>query len=349
MNKYDEIMKEINLTPEAKERILENVCREMEGETRVVTTTQKRNLRRYLTTAACCVLVIAGAIAASNSGFIDGLLGGDSAVFDEETKQEAAYESEPESEASKEFETVDGAEPAGSSEEAEGEVMEGETPDGSAERGEAVDNTELKGAQGSDSETGDSQGEVTDNAGSEEGTDKKSSESEDLQEQTQEIPRDITIAGNSSKSIESKDYSKGADNAKEIQYFGSLEELNDHLGFTIDPGSFEDICLNKGMTEIEYLAYGESIGEVRYRKGKTINYYRKGMGDENLAWDEGDYDLFMEFDGIDRSGSISGHKNKYQLAEWGSIDGFSYAALYKDGLSDKKWFEIINESGEESE
>ena len=339
MTKYDEIMKEINLTPEAKERIIENICQEMEGETKVIPV-RKKNFRRYLTTAACCVLVIAGAIAASRTGFINDILGGDSAAPDMgEQKIESSYESE---------------------------AMEGaasETGDGSDEEGAAATTPDSQVVESEPSQAVGNEG--SDNEGSaNEGTDQKNSESkgadqegsqgdgsseEGQSDNTQDGSKGIFIAGNSQKGLAPENYSGGAYGYGAIEYFDSLDELNEYLGYEMNPGLFEKACLDKGLTDIEYIAYSESIGEIRYTDGKTVNYYRMGSEEDSLVWDKYDHDLLMEFDGIETSGSLSGHRNKYELAEWSSVKGYSYAAFYKGGLSESKWNEIINGKSEEGD
>ncbi|MBQ4468240.1 MAG: hypothetical protein II918_08535 [Firmicutes bacterium] len=338
LTKYDEIMKEINLTPEAKERIIENICQEMEGETKVIPV-RKRNFRRYLTTAACCVLVIAGAIAASRTGFINDILGGDSAAPDMDEQQiESSYESEPMEGAASE--TGDG-----SAEEGAAEI----TPDSQVVESEP---SQAVGNAGSDNEGSVNEG--TDQKSSEEkGTDREGSQGDGSSEEepsdnAQEGSKGLVIAGNSQKGLAPENYSGGAYGSKE-EYFDSLDELNDYLGYDMDPGLFEKACLDKGLTDIEYIAYSKSIGEIRYTDGKTVNYYRMGSEEDSLVWDKYDHDLLMEFDGIETSGSLSGHRSKYELAEWSSVKGYNYAAFYKGGLSESKWTEIINGKSEEGD
>ena len=94
-------MNEVKLSPEAKERIINNVTEAAEDKG-AVTYRKKPYWTRYLTAAACCILVIAGAMAASDRGFFDNLFGGGSAdiasseessfAVSEEISEEAAAE-----------------------------------------------------------------------------------------------------------------------------------------------------------------------------------------------------------------------------------------------------------------
>lgn len=72
MNKYDEIMEKITLSPEARDRIIDNITEEI-SEVNEVPNLQRTHVRktpwkRYLAVAACCVLVFAGVRTALDSG-----------------------------------------------------------------------------------------------------------------------------------------------------------------------------------------------------------------------------------------------------------------------------------------
>lgn len=80
LTKYDEIMEKVNLTPEARERILDNVCEAVTQDKAASSgKTAGRNWKKYLSLAACCILVVAGAAAASGNGLFDRFMGGSSA------------------------------------------------------------------------------------------------------------------------------------------------------------------------------------------------------------------------------------------------------------------------------
>ena len=90
MTKYDEIMEKITLSPEAKDRIIDNVADELssdEGYASVrVNRTRSKAWRKYVTAAACCILVAAGAVAAARSNVFIDLTGRSS-----DSGSEAAY------------------------------------------------------------------------------------------------------------------------------------------------------------------------------------------------------------------------------------------------------------------
>ena len=95
MKKYDEIMKKITLSPEARNRIIDNIADEMSSETVTETvrkTSRVKAWKKYLTAAACCVLVVAGAMAASRSDVFINLLG--DGASDKATEMESAEEYE---------------------------------------------------------------------------------------------------------------------------------------------------------------------------------------------------------------------------------------------------------------
>ena len=99
MTKYDEIMEKINLSPEARDRIIENVIDEMSSDDGYVTVrvnkNRSRTWRKYITVAACCILVAAGAAAASRNGLFTDILGGSSGDGEEaEYSNELVLESE---------------------------------------------------------------------------------------------------------------------------------------------------------------------------------------------------------------------------------------------------------------
>lgn len=80
MTKYDEIMEKITLSPEARDRIIENVADEISVSVSTGSVSRKSRgksaWRKYLTAAACCILVAAGALAASGSDVFINLRGG---------------------------------------------------------------------------------------------------------------------------------------------------------------------------------------------------------------------------------------------------------------------------------
>ena len=93
MTKYDEIMNEVKLSPEAKERIINNVADAAEDKGTVSYRKKRTSWKKYLTVAACCILVLAGAKAASDRGVFDDIFGGSSAdIASEESNEYEAPE-----------------------------------------------------------------------------------------------------------------------------------------------------------------------------------------------------------------------------------------------------------------
>ena len=82
MTKYDEIMEKITLSPETKDRIIDNVTEELSSDGGYVlvrvSKTRSKVWRKYITVAACCILVVAGAMAAAKSDVFMNLFGGGS-------------------------------------------------------------------------------------------------------------------------------------------------------------------------------------------------------------------------------------------------------------------------------
>jgi hypothetical protein len=99
LTKYDEIMERITLSPEARDRIIDNVTDELSSDDGYVpvrvSKTRSKAWRKYITVAACCILVAAGAAAASRNGLFTDILGGSSGDGEEaEYSNEMVLESE---------------------------------------------------------------------------------------------------------------------------------------------------------------------------------------------------------------------------------------------------------------
>lgn len=100
MTKYDEIMEKITLSPEARDRIIENVTDELSSDGGYVpvrvSKTRSKAWRKYITVAACCILVVAGAMAAARSNVFMDLMGGGSSdgAEDAEYSNELSLEGE---------------------------------------------------------------------------------------------------------------------------------------------------------------------------------------------------------------------------------------------------------------
>ena len=75
-------MEKITLSPEARDRIIENVTDELSSDGGYVpvrvSKTRSKAWRKYITVAACCILVVAGAMAAARSDVFLNLFGGGS-------------------------------------------------------------------------------------------------------------------------------------------------------------------------------------------------------------------------------------------------------------------------------
>ena len=94
MTEYDEIMEKISLSPEARDRIINNIADEMTSSEGYVPFRAKKRIsawKKYITLAACCVLVVTGVMAASRSDLFISLtgekdMGADTAETAEETE-----------------------------------------------------------------------------------------------------------------------------------------------------------------------------------------------------------------------------------------------------------------------
>lgn len=266
MKKYDEIMEKITLSPEARDRIIENVTDELSSDGGYVpvrvSKTRSKVWRKYITVAACCILVVAGAMAAARSNVFMDLMGGGSS----DGTGDAEYSNEL--------------------------SLEG---DGAA--------TDSKSA-----------------AASEEELDTASSEGEDAPEEMESIT--------ASKYV-----------------FSDEEELSEELGFSMSCTDIQELSEKAGLTDVSYNILGGSIGEIVFSDGEHSNYFRKALGTEDISGDYNVYDVEVEFDGEDRSGTLKGKAGDYQLAVWTTADGYTYAALIEEGLTENQWYKIIDSLG----
>ena len=136
----------------------------------------------------------------------------------------------------------------------------------------------------------------------------------------------------------------------DAEFLNSEEELSETLGFSMSCSSLEKLSLDQGMTTVNYIAYGDYMGEITFDDGDRQNYFRKSEGDEDISGDYNEYAVSAEFDGEKTSGTLKGDKaDSYKLACWTSADGFTYAAYVDEGLNEKEWFEIIEEMTDEEE
>ena len=266
LTKYDEIMEKITLSPEARDRIIENVTDELSSDGGYVpvrvSRTRSKVWRKYITVAACCILVVAGAMAAAKSDVFMNLVGGGSS----DSAGEAGYSNEL--------------------------SLEG---DGAA--------TDSKSA-----------------AVSEEESDTASSEYEDAPEEMESITAFKYV-------------------------FSGEEELSGELGFSMNCTDIQELSEKAGLTDVSYNILGGSIGEIVFSDGEHSNYFRKALGTEDISGDYNVYDVEVEFDGEDRSGTLKGKAGNYQLAVWTTADGYTYAAFIEEGLTENQWYEIIDSLG----
>ena len=94
LTEYDEIMEKISLSPEARDRIINNIADEMSSSEGYVPVRAKKRTsawKKYITLAACCVLVVTGVMAAARNDLFINLtgekdMGADTAVTAEETE-----------------------------------------------------------------------------------------------------------------------------------------------------------------------------------------------------------------------------------------------------------------------
>ncbi len=263
MTKYDEIMEKINLSPEARDRIIDNVTEELSSDRGYVPVkvrkTVSRTWKKYITAAACCILVAAGAMAAARSDVFINLMGG-----------------------------------------------------GSSDRaGETEFSNEL--SLGNDSGSSDSKSAA---AAEEAAEPSESDETEATDEQ------DAVMA-----------FETIADNEKDLSY---------SLGFDMNCAPIQELSEKAGMTEVSYKILGDGIGEISFSDGEHSNYFRKAAGTEDISGDYNLYDVEMEFDGSDSSGTLKGEMNDFKLAVWTTKEGFTYAAYIEEGLTDSEWQKIID-------
>ncbi len=266
MTKYDEIMEKITLSPETKDRIIDNITDELSSDGGYVPIRVSKNRsklwRKYITVAACCILVVAGAMAAARSDVFMHLMGGGSS----DSAGDAGYSNEL---------SIEG--------------------DGAI--------TDSKSA-----------------AASEEESDMASSKSEDAPEETESVTASEYI-------------------------FYDEEDLSEELGFSMSCTDIQELSEKAGLTDVSYNILGGSIGEIVFSDGEHSNYFRKALGTEDISGDYNVYDVEVEFDGEDRSGTLKGKAGNYQLAVWTTADGYTYAAFIEEGLTENQWYEIIDSLG----
>ncbi len=268
MTKYDEIMEKITLSPETKDRIIDNVTEELSSDGGYVpvrvSKTRSKVWRKYITVAACCILVVAGAMAAAKSDVFMNLVGGGSS----DSAGEAGYSNEL--------------------------SLEG---DGAA--------TDSKSA-----------------AVSEEESDTASSEYGVTHEEMEQA-------------------------AASEYVFSDVEELSEELGFSMSCTGIHELSEKTGLTDVRYNILNGDIGEIVFSDGEHSNYFRKAAGTEDVSGDYNLYDVEMEFDGSDCSGTLKGEMNAFKLAIWTTKEGYTYAAYVEDGLTDSEWQKIINDINKE--
>ncbi len=268
MTKYDEIMEKITLSPETKDRIIDNITDELSSDGGYVPIRVSKNRsklwRKYITVAACCILVVAGAMAAARSDVFMHLMGGGSS----DSAGDAGYSNEL---------SIEG--------------------DGAI--------TDSKSA-----------------AASEEESDMASSKSEDAPEETESVTASEYI-------------------------FYDEEDLSEELGFSMSCTDIQKLSEKAGLNDVKYNILGGSIGEIVFSDGEHSNYFRKAVGTEDISGDYNLYDVEIEFDGRDCSGTLKGEMNAFKLAIWTTKEGYTYAAYIEDGLTDSEWQKIINDINKE--
>ena len=351
MAKYDEIMEKITLSPEARDRIIENVAKNVTSQPKKKNFSMTR-LRKQLTMAACLVLVVGVAISAAKTDFF-GLLGLDKGSSDLATEPDRFVSEEELNDES--VQTEDG----------DSQAVEGEI---SYEEG-ASDLTQNNsaGENGSSYNTGEN--EPSDNTGGEKTENSVGTvtgdnetievEGEDLQpaETTTEDPaensEETVLEEEMIKESEGKSFevsgNGGVQSVWNVKEFTTEEELSEYLGFEVSCPEFIKISEDQGLTEITYRAYGDDMGEITITDGKAENFYRKAIGhvpEDEISGDYNEYSTAVEFDGETISGSLEGKGSKYTLAYWTSIDGYTYAAGLSKGLKADKWWKIIYGSDE---
>ncbi len=78
LTEYDEIMEKISLSPEARDRIINNIADEISSSEGYVPVRTKKRIsawKKYITLAACCVLVVTGVMAAARNDLFINLTG----------------------------------------------------------------------------------------------------------------------------------------------------------------------------------------------------------------------------------------------------------------------------------
>jgi hypothetical protein len=139
---------------------------------------------------------------------------------------------------------------------------------------------------------------------------------------------------------------KGLEALSGSMIFGSGDDLSDYLGFDMNGEYFEHVCTELGMGDPQYTAYPDGVGEITYTDGVKLNYFRKAEGQRNISGttdSDTEYRTSIEFDGIERSGSLDGDRADHYLeASWTTIDGFSYSCYISEGLSQSEWYDMID-------
>ncbi len=305
LTKYDEIMNEISLTPEAKERIIDNIADSVYGSKASGTSSDKEvrmkrvRIRKYLTAAACVVLLIAGTYGISRTDVFNKFamdMGGSDSGYEFEEESATAEESEAPRESEENNDYGAG-----------GELADSDAPEASADENTAESVPNANG----------------------------SAPAANIEEDLDDAAADNDL---DAKAFDGKN----TQSTWNVTEFESSEELSEYLGFEISSPEFDS--LNEGYDCVTYRAYGDYMGEIVYTFGDSENYYRKGIGSDDVSGDYNDYDQMAEFDGEKRSGTLKGNKGKYVLAIWTDIDGYAYAAYVEKGMNESDWFSLIDSS-----
>ncbi len=138
------------------------------------------------------------------------------------------------------------------------------------------------------------------------------------------------------------------ESAAALEYgLSSEKELSEELGFSMNCTDIQELSEKAGLNDLKYNILGGSIGEIVFSDGEHSNYFRKAVGTEDISGDYNLYDVEMEFDGRDCSGTLKGEMNAFKLAIWTTKEGYTYAAYIEDGLTDSEWQIIINDINKE--
>ena len=120
----------------------------------------------------------------------------------------------------------------------------------------------------------------------------------------------------------------------------SVDELSKTVGFEV----CEIRTLPFIAEEITYTSFMNQLAEIEYSNQDHTLVFRMAVGSEDIS---GDYTVYTNITRCivdNRSVTIKGEDDKYNLAIWES-DGFSYSIQSIGGVSEKEMLELVQSVG----